>query len=291
MALTIKDGLGASKTLATGLSGSDLVPFHAISGTVNITGTELTASLVNSSFVVTSSKTQPLFVISDTDKPVVVANTAATPLFVTSSKAEPLFVISDTDKPVIVANTAATPLFVTSSATYPFYVTSSVPLTVAISGAASAVELTGSSVKQMTGSSTNTYLQVSIAPVASGSVRKRFAPAGYTGPQFGIDSTFDWSSAASGTVCLASASFYRKTLTIVNPTADSLFISIGADSGLTGTNGLAINSTASAATEYSFILYPSGTYFAEPHNVGMFHGGYMISGSSSGNRIFVTETY
>jgi len=286
MALTILDGLGASKTLATGLSGSDLVPFHAISGSVNVIGTALTASIANSSLVVTASQANPVYVTGAAS--VTVLNYS---LQVTSSKGEPLFVISDTEKPVVVANTVNTPLFVTSSATYPFYVTSSVPLTVAISGAASAVELTGSSVKQMTGSSTNTYLQVSIAPVASGSARRRFAPAGYTGPQFGIDSTFDWSSAASGTVCLASASFYRKTLTIVNPTADSLFISIGADSWLTGTNGLAINSTASAATEYSFILYSSGTYFAEPHNVGMFHGGYMISGSSSGNRIFVTETY
>lgn len=277
MALSIKDGAGSSTSLKTDIVGGEHTPHHVVdhvSGTVTVSGTVHvnSATPVN----VTGAAT------------VTISNSS---LQVTSSKIDPLFVISDTDKPVIVANTAATPLYVTSSATYPFYVTASAPLVVAVSGAGSTTELTGTSVKQMTGSTTNTYLQVSIAPVASGSVRLRFAPVNYTGPQNGIDATFDWSSAASGTVCLASASFLRKTLTITNPTADDLFVSVGSDAWLTGTNGLVVGSPSAGATEYSFILYSSGTYFAEPHNVGMFHGGYMISGSNTGNRIFVTETY
>ena len=288
MALSIKDGAGTTKSLKTGTDGSDLVPFHAVSGTVSVTASQTNpvyvtgSTTVTNSVSVTASQANPVYITGSITGDVFVSNAQNTALWATSSKSQPLFVISDTDKPVVVSNTAATPIYVTSSATYPFFVTSSAPIN---------VSFTGSAVKSLSGSASDAYVQVSIAPVATGSVRKRFAPAGYTGPQYGIDATFNWSTAASGTVCLASASVSRKSLTITNPTPDNLYISIGSDAWLTGTNGFATGDSSSAPTEFSFIIYPSGTYFAEPHNIGMFHGGYMISGSNTGNRIFVTETY
>ena len=288
MSLTIKDGAGSTQTLKTGTEAGELVPFHAISGTVSVTASQANpvyvtgSTTVANSVSVTASQTSPVYVTGSVTGDVFVSNAQNTALWVTSSKTQPLFVISDTDKPVVVSNTAATPIYVTSSATYPFFVTSSAPIN---------VSFTGSVVKPLSGSASDAYVQVSIAPVATGSVRKRFAPIGYIGPQFGVDATFDWSTAASGTVCLASSSVSRKSLTITNPTSDNLYIAIGTDAYFAATNGFGITYVSLGATEYSFIIYPSGTYFAEPHNVGMFHGGFMISGSNAANRIFVTETY
>ena len=91
--------------------------------------------------------------------------------------------------------------------------------------------------------------------------------------------SFIWSTAASGTFNLASESTTRKGLTIFNPGPNNLYVALSTTTDTK--NGFTLTNTASAPANYSFIIYPSGTYSAEPNTVGVFHGGYFISGSSS----------
>ena len=188
---------------------------------------------------------------------------------------------------------------ITASATQdnPFWVTGTVS-TIGGGGSVSdglKVELSGSNVKTISGSLTNTYLQTSIAPVATGSALKTFAPPNWGGPVPSGDPNviiFDW-SAASGTVNAASSSINRKSLTFFNDSPHNVYIMMGEPIGGYGqTNGFSIYQVSSKPNFYSFVLYPSGTYFAEPHNVGMKHGMFLVSSSvSSETRVFITETY
>lgn len=183
-------------------------------------------------------------------------------------------------------------LNVTSSNNSPILVTGSVTTNASVTvNDGLKVELSGANVRAISGSSTNTYLQVQLASVATSSIRRTYAPTNPQGGNCGFAAYFDWSTIQSGSVCLASSSNDRKSLTIFNPSGEDLFISIGNLNNYPITNGLCISNTSSVSADYSFILYPSGTYFAESYNVGMFHGGYMVSSSNGRNRIFVTETY
>jgi hypothetical protein len=159
------------------------------------------------------------------------------------------------------------------------------------------VELSGTNVKQLSGSSANTYLQTSIAPVATGSALKVFAPPNWGGPVPSGDGNvilFDWDTPTqdSGTVIAASSSINRKSLTVFNNSPHDIYMLIGNPWGISNKNGFSLYSTGAAPNMYSFILYTSGTYFAEPHNVGMKHSMYLVSSSVDNQaRIFVTETY
>lgn len=100
--------------------------------------------------------------------------------------------------------------------------------------------------------------------------------------------SFDWTTPAnaSGTFSIASNSATRKGLTIFNPGPNNLYIGLSTAGGTQ--NGLTVTNTSSAPTEYSFILYPSGTYVADSTTVGVQHGGYFISGSVSLG-VFITQ--
>ena len=91
--------------------------------------------------------------------------------------------------------------------------------------------------------------------------------------------SFTWSTAASGTFNLVSESVSRKGLTIFNPGPNNLYIAFSTAGDTT--HGFTLTNTSSAPSNYSFILYPSGTYVSEPTTVGVYHGGYFVSGSSS----------
>jgi hypothetical protein len=158
------------------------------------------------------------------------------------------------------------------------------------------VELSGTNVKQISGSSTNTYLQTSIAAVATGSSLKVFAPPNWGGPVPSGDQNviiIDWSTSESGTFCAASASVSRKSLTIFNNSPHNFYMLIGNPwGGLEATNGFSLYQTSSIPNMSSFILYPSGAYSADPHNVGIRHNMFLTSGTIDGEtRILVTETY
>jgi hypothetical protein len=210
---------------------------------------------------------------------------------VTSSQTFPLYVTGSVyssliDNTVRVSSSSGERVWVTGSVTSNASVTVSDGLK---------VELSGTNVKQISGSSANTYLQTSIAPVATGSALKTFAPPNWGGSVPSGDPNviiFDW-SVASGTVNAASSSINRKSLTFFNDSPHNVYIMMGEPiGGNEQTNGFNIYQVSSKPNFYSFVLYPSGTYFAEPHNVGMKHGMFLVSSSvSSETRIFITETY
>lgn len=262
--LIIKDGNGTLINVSVYSGSNGFIPEHVISGAVSVT----------------ASSDFPVYVTGTVN-----ANTPAT------------------QSVAIVNNTIANPLYSSIVGVSTVSVSSSASSSVWVTGTVNTnvsnglkVELSGTNVKIISGSLTNTYLQVSIAAVATGSVRRAYACTGSTGFQTGLI-LFDWGSPASGTVTLASSSIDRKSLTISNPSPQSLYVIIGIDNPLDPvsqiTNQFAIGNTSSIPSEYTFIIYPSGTYFADPHNSGLFHGGYMVSASNfdTNTRVFVTETY
>lgn len=91
--------------------------------------------------------------------------------------------------------------------------------------------------------------------------------------------SFNYGTSASGTFTIASNNTARKGLTVFNPGPNNLYLALSTTGGTT--NGFTLTNTASAPTLYSFIVYPSGTYIADSTTVGVYHGGYFISGSTS----------
>lgn len=105
--------------------------------------------------------------------------------------------------------------------------------------------------------------------------------------------TIDWagtgSSDISGTFILAPSSSTRRGLMFANGTDKNLYIALG-DTDLGATNGFLLSTTASAPSLYSFILYPSGTYFADPEFVTFKHSGFFISSSNIDVQVNVIST-
>ena len=110
--------------------------------------------------------------------------------------------------------------------------------------------------------------------------------AGTSAAKNSISSFFgiDYTNITSGTFAIANADISRKGLIVTNPSVSDLYITIGSGA----LNGFSLTSTASVPTQYSFIIYSSGTYFAENNAVQMFHGGFFVS-SSNEVRAVITE--
>lgn len=89
---------------------------------------------------------------------------------------------------------------------------------------------------------------------------------------------FDWSENA-GTFCLASNNPSRRGLVVFNPGPNNLYIALSSTGDIA--NGFLISDVATAPALYSFIVYPSGTYTADSTTVGVYHGGFFISGAAS----------
>lgn len=108
----------------------------------------------------------------------------------------------------------------------------------------------------------------------------RAAFSSYGGPG---TASIDWTSTASanvsGTFIIANSSSARSGLTFTNITDKNLFIAFG-DTDFPEKNGFGLNSTASAPFSFAYILYPSGTYFADPSFVGAKHSGFFVSSSN-----------
>jgi hypothetical protein len=88
------------------------------------------------------------------------------------------------------------------------------------------------------------------------------------------------SSNVSGTFILANSSSTRAALMFANNTSLNLYVALG-DNDNSDKNGFGMNSTGSAPYSFSFILFPSGTYFAEPNFVGVKHSGFFVSSSAA----------
>lgn len=312
MALTIKDGNGVSKTLKTDTEGSDLVPYHAISGTVNVTGTvsinqpiTITSSANNPAYVTgTVSINDPILVspnggvltvadrysytggtygalltkITASEGDAVYVRSAETvPVYVSSSEDRPVFVVSNAGKPVYVTSSAGNWVQVTASQNAPVYVTSNENKPVFVNNnSGNALFVT---------SSNSAPLIVKQCPATS-VTRSRFTSGGGS-PQI------DWASTSpsniSGTFILAQSSSLRAGLMFANNTSYDLYIAIGDGDNAT-TNGFLLNTTSSTPVGYSFILYSSGTYFADSSFVSAKHSGFFVSASNIDVTVNVTTT-
>jgi|688.fasta_scaffold117088_4 hypothetical protein len=120
--------------------------------------------------------------------------------------------------------------------------------------------------------------------VPTGAIRNVFSTS---------DSTINFGDLTNfGAFAICSNNINRKGLTITNPTPQRLFIAIAtqASSSGAGRNGFSLTNNTSDPNSYSFVIYPSGSYFADSTNVTLFYGGYFVS-SSNALKAMVTETY
>ena len=293
--LIIKDGSSNLTGLAVSSGSFGLVPEHTISGAVNVTasaanpvyvtGTVQISQPVSVDLVVgdnvfvTSSIAAPLYISSSANSPVLVTGTVSTTvvvsdgLRVTSSAAFPVYVSSSNNNPINITgstissvfNLPTNPLWVTSSFTNPIYVTSS-------NGKELYVTNTSTTPIHVTSSQINPVVTKNV--IATIPVRSTFSS---------FASTISWagtgSSNISGTFILAQTSSVRKGLMFANNTNKDLYVALG-NTDFAATNGFLLTSTASAPSYYSFIVYPSGTYFAEPAFVNLKHSGFFVSSSN-----------
>lgn len=160
---------------------------------------------------------------------------------------------------------------ITSSTSSPIYITASSANPLPVTGTLS-VDVVINDLITVTSSKAN---PVYISGIPTTTVAKAVVDA------------YDWSTAANGTFNLAIENINRKGLTIFNPGPHELYIALDSDSTAI-TKGFTVTNTASAPSVYSFIVYPSGTYIADPTTVSAFHGGYFISGAAS-NRVLVSQ--
>jgi hypothetical protein len=259
MSLPVKDGNGSLTALKTTLSASEHLPHHIVHGTVdtNISNVDIYTMYGGQALVtrVTASDSDPVHVTSSFLSPVSVTSSAGRELWVASSPGVPVYVSSSTGNFVQVTASANSPVSVTSSYDKPVYVTNDSLKPVYVTSSESSPVITKQKIS--TSTSRNTF--------------SSFA------------NTINWagtgSSDISGTFILANTSSTRSGLMFSNNTNKDLYIALG-DNDFASTNGFLLNSTSSAPLVYSFVLYPSGTYFAEPSFVNIKHSGFFISSSN-----------
>jgi hypothetical protein len=145
------------------------------------------------------------------------------------------------------------------------------------------VKLTGSAIAQVT-NSVGTPLYVTASNGAPLQVQIRSATnvvkQSYKANIYG----FDW-SVDSGTFVVATEDVNRKSLIISNPSAYELYVAVGSGSD----NGFLMNSITTPPEQYSFIVYPSGTYTADQYAASLFHACFFISQSINDQKVLVTR--
>ena len=280
MSLPVKDGNGSLTALKTTLSASEHLPHHivqsvastvGISGTVNVNNTVDVSGTVDANISnvdiytmhggfalvtrVTASDNDPVHVTSSFLSPISVTSSAGRELWVASSPGIPVYVSSSEGNYVNVTSSANSPLPVTSSANKPLFVTND-------------------TINVLYVSSSDAHPVVTKSRISTSTSRATFSS---------FANTIDWASSTpsniSGTFILANTSSTRTGLMFSNNTNKDLYIALG-DNDFASTNGFLLNTTSSAPLVYSFVLYPSGTYFAEPSFVNIKHSGFFISSSN-----------
>lgn len=268
MSLPVKDGNGSLTALKTTLSASEHLPHHIVQSVVNtvdVSGT-INANIINvdiygatgvSALVtkITASNEDPIYISSSYYAPVSVTSSVGREVLVTSTPGVPVYVSSSEGNYVNVTSSANSPLPVTSSANKPLFVVNDEASVLYVSSSEASPVVT----KQKSATSTTRYNFSTFA------------------------GTIDWAGTSqndiSGTFILAPSSSTRAGLMFTNKTDKDLYVALG-DTDFASTNGFFLNTTASAPEIYSFILYSSGTYFAEPSFAGVKHSGFFISSSN-----------
>lgn len=176
-----------------------------------------------------------------------------------------------------ITSSTTAPIYITASSTNPIPVTGNISVDVMVgdiinvtASLASPVGVTG------TVNVNNSVLTVT-SSILSPVVALAYTPS-VTTVAASSKTSFNW-SVENGTFNIASGSLTRRGLTVFNPGPHNLYVALSTVAG--ANNGFTIVNTASAPSQYSFIVYPSGTYTADSTTVGVYHGGYFISGSAS----------
>ena len=276
MSLIIKDGAGVNKTLKTGTDGSDLVPYHAISGTVatTISGTPTVALASNA---VTAS-------ITGTPT-VTLASNAVT----ASISGTPTFNISSTENKITasILSSEASPIYVTGNLATLTIGQLSASLTASSNVTMSAL---GSNISTTLGNGKEALLvHISGSPDSQSWIfTSTPSPQVSSRQKFKFYNGIDY-SVNSGTFEISNYSMARKSLTVYNPGPNDLYISIGGptqDDPESGSyvNGFLIEQLNVTPASYNFVIYASGTYTADEFTSPFQHGGFFISQSDGTNQ-------
>ena len=266
--LTIKDGTGSLKYLAVESSSYGFIPVHQI----------------------TSSASSPIYITASSANPLPVTGTIAVDVTVgdiinvTASAAAPVFITGTVTNNIALATSYSPSTYTSNILPIQIIGSSSNKASVDSSGrlfvtgaltvnTASSTVTVGNSVLNVTSSLSSPVYAYAYSPpvttVAASSV-----------------TSFSWTTVASGTFNIASSSATRRGLTVFNPGPYNLYIALSTIGG--ATHGFTLTNTASAPSQYSFIVYPSGTYTADPTTVGVYHGGYFVSSSVNPPGIFIS---
>lgn len=278
--LIIKDGVGAVKNLTVESGSYGFMPVHYVTSSTSapvyitassanplpVTGNISVDVMVGDLITVTSSQANPVWVTGSTVVDVIIGDI----INVTASAAAPVYVTG-----AVIVNTGSQ-ITVTASLSNPTGITGTVnvnnfPATQTVSASlTSPVGITG------TVNVNNTTLTVT-SSLTNPVVAYAYSPPVTTVAASSVTS-FNW-AVTNGTFAIAAAASTRRGLTVFNPGPHNLYIALSTAAG--ANNGFTIVNTASAPSQYSFIVYPSGTYTADETTVGVYHGGYFISGSAS----------
>jgi hypothetical protein len=254
--LIIKDGYGAIKSLTVESASTGLIPVH----------------------YVTSSTSAPVYITASSANPIPVTGTIAVDVTV----GDIINVTASTSNPVAVTGTVTNNPSLQATYTTSTYTANTIPTQlVGINGYKATVDTSGRLVVTGTVNINNSSLSVTSSLLSP--VYALAATPPVTTVTTNATTSFVWNTIASGTFNIASNSLTRKGLTIFNPGPHNLYVVLSTigGGGDSGRHGFTIVNTASAPSIYSFIVYPSGTYVAPPTTVGVYHGGYFISGSAS----------
>lgn len=299
--LIIKDGNSATKTLSVFSSSLGFIPEHAVSGTVNVSASAASPVYVTGNV----SISQPVNVdlnLSDQLTVVVSSSQNNNAVWVTSSAAYPAFVNINNTASVSISGTPTITGTVAISGVPTVALQSNI-VTASISGVPT---ITGSVSISGTASVTSSYDNpvavtgsVNVGSIASivsitssytnPVVTKEKLATSLTFSQFavGTGSNIDWTSTGSlnmsGTFIIAQSSSVRSGLMFTNNFPVNLYVVY--DTGYSNNGFGSFVSTSSAPYQYSFVLYPNGTYIADPSFVNVKHSGYFPSSSAITNQI------
>jgi len=278
--LKIKDGLGILKNLTVESGSYGLMPVH----------------------YVTSSTSAPVYITASSANPIPVTGTIAVDVTV----GDLITVTASTASPVAVTGTVTNVSSLQAAYNTSTYTANTIPIQlVGTSSYKAAIDSAGrlfvtGAVTVNTASSMTVTASLANPTGITGTVNINNSSLSVTSsllsPVYALVATppvttvttnattsFVWNTIASGTFAIAANSLTRKGLTIFNPGPHNLYVVLSTigGGGDSGRHGFTIVNTASAPSIYSFIVYPSGTYVAPPTTVGVYHGGYFISGSAS----------
>jgi hypothetical protein len=293
--LTIADNVSVTSSITNPLYiSSSLNSPILVVGTVDLQSNVVTASIsgtptvtLSSNVVTASISGTPTVTLSSN---IVTASISGTPTVTLSSN---VVTASISGTPQITGtvgvNNFPASFSVTASAAQPVYTVgsiqiSSASLTVVTSSTtnpvAAVLQDSAVSIAGTASVAVNSIVTVTSSNLTPLIVAPQKSVADSTRDVHNIYGSINYENYSSGTFVIASSSYDRKGLVISNNSSNNLYVVIGSSSD--GPNGFQLSTTASAPLKFSFILYPSGTYFAESVFVSQFHAGFFPSSSDPG---------